>query len=182
MLIIRTEGREDYEQVHEVNIEAFEQREDEALLVRRIRDSGTFVPELSIVAEQNGKIVGHLLMSKSAVHEGRLLNDGQSETIHEVVVLAPIAVRPDYQGQGVGKHLIREGLKRCSELGFELVLLIGHPGYYPKFGFMPARPFGLELTQFTVPDEVFMVCELREGALNRIQGELRYPDAFFDKE
>ncbi|OBR65888.1 hypothetical protein A7K91_18105 [Paenibacillus oryzae] len=103
MLIIRTEGREDYEQVHEVNIEAFEQREDEALLVRRIRDSRTFVPELSIVAEQNGKIVGHLLISKAAVYEGRQLHDGGPMAIHEVVVLAPIAVRPDYQGQGAGQ-------------------------------------------------------------------------------
>jgi putative acetyltransferase len=79
----------------------------------------------------------------------------------------------------IGSKLIREGLKRCSELGYELVFLIGHPTYYPKFGFKPARKYGFDLKQFNVTDEVFMVCELKEGKLNHITGELRYPSSFF---
>ena len=80
---------------------------------------------------------------------------------------------------GIGSMLINEGLKRVKELDYGLVLLIGHPSYYPKFGFKPARQFGLELRQFDVPDEVFMVCELKAGELDHVQGELQYPPAFF---
>ncbi|WP_328276957.1 N-acetyltransferase [Paenibacillus chibensis] len=95
-----------------------------------------------------------------------------------MIALAPLAVSPEHQKQGIGKRLMQEGLKRCQNLGYSLVLLIGHPEYYPKFGFKPARPLGLELKQFAVPDDVFMVCELQEGALVRIQGELIYPEVF----
>lgn len=170
-IIIRTENSNDYLQVHNVNFMAFGGREDEANLVERIRTTQNFVPQLSIVAEEHGEVVGHLLMSKAEIIEG--------EKRHEVIVLAPIAVRPDYQKQGVGKQLIHEGLKRCKELGYYIVLLIGHPSYYPKFGFKPARQYGLELNQFEVPNEVFMVCELRKDELKNIKGELKYPSAFF---
>ncbi|OAB38832.1 GCN5 family acetyltransferase [Paenibacillus macquariensis subsp. defensor] len=169
-MIIRTELESDYPQVHHVNFVAFGDREDEAILVERIRTTPYFVPQLSIVAEKDGEIVGHILLSKAEIVD--------LESHHEVIVIAPIAVRPDYQKQGIGKLLIAEGLKRCKELGFNLVFLIGHPSYYPKFGFKPARQFGLELTQFEVPDEVFMVYELKENQLNQIKGELRYPSAF----
>lgn len=171
-ILIRTETPADYDQVREINIQAFGNREDEAHLVDRIRKSEGFIPYLSLVAEAEGSIVGHLLLSKAAV-----IND---EEPHEVIVLAPIAVRPTHQRQGVGKRLIDEGLLRCKELGFGLVLLIGHPTYYPKFGFKPARPIGLELKQFDVPDDVFMVYEVLENTRRRIEGELQYPKAFFE--
>ncbi|WP_084146783.1 GNAT family N-acetyltransferase [Paenibacillus wynnii] len=169
---IRTETKEDYIQVYDVNFMAFGDREDEARLVERIRESQYFVPQLSIVAENDNEIVGHLLMSKAKVVEGN--------SKHEVVVLAPIAVKPDFQKQGIGKQLIFEGLKRCKESNYNLILLIGHPTYYPKFGFKPARTYGLELKQFQVPDEVFMVCELKKNELCSIKGELIYPEAFFE--
>ncbi len=171
-IIIRTETEDDYDQVREVNFQAFGNREDEASLVGRIRKSKFFVPQLSIVAELEKEIVGHLLMSKAEVR-----NEEKKQT---VIVLAPIAVKPDHQKQGIGKHLIAEGLRRCNELGYDIVMLIGHPTYYPKFGFKPARAFGLELKQFDVPDEVFMVCELKQNALSDIEGELKYPRAFFE--
>lgn len=167
---IRTEKPEDYEQVEDVLFHAFGGREDEAELVKRIRASENFVPELSMVAEQDRTIIGHILLSKAEI-----VNGGQT---HEVIALAPLAVSPSHQKQGVGGILIRAGLRRCRELGYDLVLLIGHPEYYPNFGFEPARSYGLELTQFNVPDDVFMVYELQDGALNRIQGELRYPEVF----
>lgn len=171
-LTIRTETKEDYDQVRDVNYKAFGDREDEANLVDRIRDTEYFVPQLSIVAELDDEIVGHLLMSKAEVVDG--------ERKYEVIALAPIAVKPGFQKQGIGRQLITEGLMRCKECGFSLVLLIGHPTYYPKFGFKPARQFGLELKQFEVSDEVFMVYEVLENALGTIQGELIYPKAFFD--
>jgi len=167
---IRTETQADAEQVAKVLIHAFGNREDESELVKRIRQSEGFIPELSLVAEQNGEIMGHILLSKAKVVDG----DRQTE----VIALAPLAVSPEYQKQGIGSLLIQAGLERCRKLGYELVLLIGHPEYYPKFGFKPARPYGLELKQFDVPDDVFMVYELQDGALGRIKGELIYPEVF----
>ncbi|MCJ8010861.1 N-acetyltransferase [Paenibacillus sp. KQZ6P-2] len=169
---IRTETAADYEQVAKVLFHAFGDREDESELVKKIRKSATFVPELSLVAERDHEILGHILLSKAEV-----VDEGSS---HEVIALAPLAVSPDHQKQGIGRRLIQEGLERCQKLGLDLVLLIGHPEYYPKFGFKPARPYGLELKQFDVPDDVFMVCELQDGALNRIKGELRYPRVFLE--
>ncbi|GFN33516.1 GNAT family N-acetyltransferase [Paenibacillus xylaniclasticus] len=170
-MIIRTETEQDYELVYQLNVEAFGNRNDEAELVNRIRQSDRFVPGLSIIAEQDGGIVGYLLLSKADVVDG--------DTRHDVIVLAPIAVSPHLQKQGIGRALMEEGIKRCKALHIPLVLLIGHPWYYPKFGFRPARPYGLELKQFPVSDDVFMVLELRDGALRDIQGELVYPGAFF---
>ncbi|MBS4200031.1 N-acetyltransferase [Bacillus sp. FJAT-49732] len=170
---IRTETYEDYKAVYDINVEAFGNREDESNLVERIRESDGFIPELSIVAEKDGKVIGHILLSKA--------NIWKSDKTTEVIVLAPIAVKPEYQKKGIGSSLIHEGLERVTELGYGLVLLIGHPSYYPRFGFKPARSFGLELRQFDVPDDVFMICELRTGELERIQGELRYPTAFFEE-
>lgn len=169
-MIIRTENKSDYNQVFKVNYEAFRNREDEPKLVEKIRDSEQFISELSIVAEENNEILGHILLSKAEVIEG--------DINHEVIVLAPIAVKPELQNMGIGSKLIQEGLERCKNLGYGLVLLIGHPTYYPKFGFKQARQYGLELKQFNVSDEVFMVCEVIEGELDKIKGELRYPETF----
>ncbi|UQZ32620.1 GNAT family N-acetyltransferase [Paenibacillus sp. PK3_47] len=169
-MIIRTETAGDYRGVFELNYRAFGNREDESRLIERIRDSEEFIPELSIVAEDNGAIVGHVLLSKAKVVSELTEND--------VLVLAPLAVHPDAQGRGTGGLLIEEAKRRSSGLGYSVILLIGHPGYYPKFGFKPARQYGLELLQFPVPDDVFQVCELEEGGLDGIKGELRYPGAF----
>lgn len=171
MVIIRTETAADYEAVHQVNVLAFGDREDEALLVEKIRRSEGFIPELSIVAERDQEIVGHLLLSKAMLQDG--------ENTYDVIALAPIAVKPDVQKQGIGKQLILEGIERCKALGYPFIFLIGHPEYYPKFGFKPARAYGFDLKQFEVPDDVFMVCELKEGELQKNKGELIYPKSFF---
>lgn len=170
-MIIRIETTDDFYEVYKLNYLAFGNREDESKLIERIRNSEEFVPELSIVAEKDNEIVGHLLLSKAIVED--------EEKTYDVIVLAPIAVNPICQKQGIGSELINEGLKRCKARGYNIVLLIGHPGYYPKFGFQPARRYGLELKQFDVPDEVFMVCELKAGELQKIKGELKYPKSFF---
>ncbi|PYI54633.1 GNAT family N-acetyltransferase [Paenibacillus flagellatus] len=176
-MLIRTETANDHDAVFRLNREAFGGRETESRLVERIRGSAGFIPELSLVAVRNGRVVGHLLLSKAEIVDG--------ERRHEAVVLAPIAVLPEEQRKGIGRALIGEGFERCVRLGFEVVCLIGHPDYYPRFGFRPAKEAGLELKQFRVPDDVFMVRELREGALQEIGGELRYPESFWtlsDKE
>lgn len=166
---IRTETLNDYDEVFHLNYLAFNHREDESKLIERIRASEQFVPELSLVAEEDRKIVGHALFSEAEVVD--------NENRHKVIVLAPIAVLPVEQKKGIGGKLIHEGLKRSKALGYSYVFLIGHPSYYPKFGFKPARRYGFDLKQFHVPDEVFMVYELTEEP--RIKGELRYPSSFF---
>lgn len=171
-VIIRTEKLEDHDKVHALLVDAFEQREDEARLVERIRLSEGFIPSLSIVAEYDQDIVGHLLISRAKIMNGT--------EAHEVLALAPVAVHTDMQKQGIGAALIKEGLERSRALGYDLVLLIGHPTYYPRYGFNPARQFGIDLKQYEVPDEVFMVYELASGALGKIHGELIYPAPFFE--
>jgi putative acetyltransferase len=103
-MIIRTETKADFEEVYKLNFLAFGNREDESKLIERIRKSEEFVPELSIVAEINNEIAGHLLLSKAVVED--------EEKIYTVIVLAPIAVRPGHQKQGIGSKLINEGFRR----------------------------------------------------------------------
>lgn len=168
MIVIRSERKEDLEAIHEVNRLAFGQ-EDEALLVQRIRDSSHFIPELSLVASREGQIVGHILFSLIEI-EGQHSNK-------PVLSLAPMAVHPDFQKQGIGSKLVREGLKKCRQLGYAVVIVIGHPNYYPRFGFIPARQKGLE-APFPVPDEAFMVLELVPNALAELKGTVKYPPEF----
>lgn len=171
---IRTEQLSDYGEVFNLNYLAFGNREDESRLIERIRLSEGFIPELSLIAEENDQLVGHALFSKAEI----IVED---ENRKEIIVLAPIAVLPSNQKTGIGGKLIQEGLKRCEALGYDFVFLIGHPTYYPKFGFKPARKFGFELEQFNVPDDVFMVFEFTEGKVSTtIKGELIYPKSFFN--
>jgi putative acetyltransferase len=88
-----------------------------------------------------------------------------------------MAVHPEFQNRGIGSELVRQGLERCRKLGYKVVIVVGHPTYYPRFGFISARAKGLE-TPFPVPDEAFMVIELTPGALNGISGMIIYPPAF----
>ncbi|WP_308634652.1 GNAT family N-acetyltransferase [Paenibacillus silvisoli] len=171
-MIIRTEKEADYDRVRQVVDKAFGNQDEESALVERIRQSDGFIPSLSLVAESAEEgIAGHALFSKASVVDGQRGVD--------VLVLAPIAISPSRQKQGIGTRLIDEGLKRSRELGFPGVLLIGHPGYYPRLGFRPASAYGLVLKQFQVPDEVFMAIELRENGLEALRGgELRYPASF----
>jgi len=168
MIIVRAERTEDIEAIHLVNRLAFGQK-DEALLVQRIRESLGFIPDLSLVAIKDEKVVGHILFSR--IH----IETPQGDV--RILSLAPMAVRPEFQNSGIGSDLVREGLKRCRELGHTIVVVIGHPKYYPRFGFVPARKKGLDLN-FPVPDEAFMVCELDPDALEGITGKVIYPPEF----
>ncbi len=169
-MIIRTETSSDFDAIDQLNVRAFGNRGDESRLIERIRASEQYVPDLSLVAEIDREIVGHAMLSKAVIRE--------QDRDTTVIVLAPIAVKPEFQKQGIGSKLIEEGISRCKSMGYGLVLLIGHPGYYPRLGFRPARQFGLELRQFDVPDDVFMVYEVEQGKLQEISGELLYPNAF----
>jgi len=91
--------------------------------------------------------------------------------------IAPVAVLPEYQGQGIGSKLIDEGLITCKSRGFKVVIVYGHPEYYPRFGFLQARNKGLE-SSIPVPDEAFMVLELVPGSLDGVEGTVILPPEF----
>jgi putative acetyltransferase len=168
MMIIRPETIKDYKAIHKVNELAFGGR-GEADLIDDLRKTDSFMPELSLVAIQNDEVIGHILFSPVII---------QSEKrVTSALALAPMAVHPEFQNKGVGLKLVFRGLEDCRRLGHKIVVVIGHPGYYPRFGFLPARDRGLEVP-FPVPDEAFMVLELVPGALKVAQGEIIYPIPF----
>jgi putative acetyltransferase len=166
---IRVEQENDFQAVKEVNDLAFGQ-EGESNLIDKIRKSAAFIPDLSLVVETEDKeIVGHILFSIVVIET----EEGNVQSL----ALAPVAVKPDYQNEGIGSSLIREGLKRSKELGYRSVIVLGHSTYYPRFGFIPASEKDIK-SPFEVPDEAFMVIELQKGALDGVQGTVSYPEAF----
>ncbi len=165
---LRPERTGDIRSIHEVNAEAFEQ-ENEAVLVDAIRQSPGFLPELSIVAEHESAIIGHILFSIVHIDAGREKKP--------VLCLAPMAVRTAMQRRGIGSQLVRHGLVECRRLGWDVVIVLGHPNFYPRFGFVPASSRGV-VSPWPVPDEAFMVNELIHGALDGIDGEVTFPSLF----
>lgn len=168
MIKIRSESPEDYNQISDVIYNAFEQK-NEVRLVETLRNSPDFIVELSLVAILNNLIVGHILFSKIKI------KSEEKETT--ALALAPLAVRPDYQNKGIGTKLVEKGLKECKRLNHKIVNVLGHPNFYPKFGFTPASKFGI-MAPFDAPDEAFLILELIPGALNGISGTVEYPPAF----
>ncbi|MEG3941912.1 N-acetyltransferase [Microcoleus sp. S36b_A3] len=163
---IRPEKPEDVEAVRSVNIAAFG-RENEANLVDRLRGSAS---TFSFVAVQCDRIVGHIFFSPVAVA-------GKCSSNLSILGLAPVAVLPSYQRQGIGSLSIREGLKECARSGFQAVVVLGDPDFYSRFGFVPASSKSLGC-EYDVPDEAFMVLELESGALQDCSGRVKYRSEF----
>ncbi len=166
MIVVRTENLEDRKSVRRVNELAFGRR-NEADLVDALRANAR--PYVSSVAVIDEQVVGHILFSPVSVE-----SEGSAFT---AMGLAPMAVLPECQNQGIGSRLVREGLKECERLGEDIVVVLGHPNYYPRFGFMPASLKGLR-SEYDVPDEVFMVAELVPGALKGRRGLVKYHPEF----
>jgi putative acetyltransferase len=161
---IRSEHRADAAAIRFVNEQAFE-TPLEAALVEALRREAA--PLVSLVAVEQEAIVGHVLFSPVAFDAPGL----------PICGLAPMAVLPARQRSGIGSALVRAGLDQCRRLGFGAVVLVGHPEYYPRFGFVPASRFGLRC-EYDVPDDVFMACELTRGALTGRTGMVRFHPAF----
>lgn len=165
MVSIRKENPMDQLQVRKINIQAFG-RPAEADLVEALRKrAGT----ISLVAEQQNQLVGHICFSTGHI-EGKTQN-------FPVINLAPMAVLPKYQGQGIGSELVLSGLQACLDAGHKLVTVLGHPWFYPKFGFVPAVNYKIQCP-YLVPDDVFMIYELEEGTAQKTTGILKYPPEF----
>jgi putative acetyltransferase len=160
---IRFEQPGDIEKIRELNLQAFE-TDAEANLVDVLRN--TAVELISMVAEENGEVIGHILFSPVALAGGL-----------RIMGLAPMAVLPDWQNRGVGTKLVNAGLQACEEAGYEAVVVLGHADYYPRFGFVPSVNYGIK-SEYDVPPEVFMVKELQQGALKGRTGTVKYNQAF----
>ena len=165
-MLIRAERASDAPAVRSVNEAAFGAT-TEADLVDLLRDQAS--PVISLVAEDAGVLVGHILFSPVTLAN----NPGAAV----VMGLAPMAVLPLFQRRGIGSALVRAGLDACRGLPAGAVVVLGHAEYYPRFGFAPASRFGLT-SEYDVPDDVFMALELEPGALRGRTGLVRYHDAF----
>ncbi|MCA1691213.1 MAG: N-acetyltransferase [Actinobacteria bacterium] len=166
-MTIRPERPEDFDDIRHVLKLAFG-RVNEADLVEGVRASDHYVPELALVAEDAGQIVGYVLASYVELAGSRSW---------AVLALAPLGIRPDCQGEGVGVALVEALLQQADAMGEPLVVVLGPPRYYTRFGFEPARPHGIEAPPPGVPDEVFMVKLLTNYAVNQ-RGQIAFPPAF----
>ncbi len=167
-MLIRKEEPRDYETIYYVVKDAFHSAEhadgNEQDLVNALRKGEAFIPELSLVAEIDGKIVGHIMFTRATVGE------------NTVLALAPLSVLPEYQRKGIGISLIKTGHKIASELGYGYSIVLGSQNYYPKAGYLPAYRFGIK-PPFDVPDENFMACKIKENTSD-IHGMIKYAEEF----
>lgn len=173
---LRQETKNDYKAVFNLIKEAFKNEalseHKEQFLVERLRKSDAFIPELSIVAEIDKKIVGYILTTKL-----KIKNESNE---FESLALAPVSVLPEFQGKGIGGKLIIESHKKAKELGHKSIVLLGHENYYPKFGYQQADTFGREFP-FNVPKQNCMAVELIENGLKNVNGMVEYPKEFNEK-
>jgi putative acetyltransferase len=165
-LIIRKEQPEDIYAVHLLNAAAFG-REAEADLVDKLRTVNALT--LSLVATEKCRVVGHIAFSPVAIESDR--------QVLSAVGLGPMAVSPERQGCGIGSQLVEEGLNEIRICGHTIVVVLGNPEFYARFGFLPAGQFGIRWEN-SVPDEVFMVKALSDNALSGVSGIVKYRPEF----
>ncbi len=161
---LRREEERDREAVHAVVASAFG-REGEAKLVDALRRDASCIPQLSLVAEDNSRIVAHILFTRIVIADGAETTPG--------LALAPLAVHLSHQNLGLGSALSRFGLSEARRLGHSIVVVLGHATYYPRFGFLPANPRGIA-APFPVNADSFKVCELFPEALDGVRGTVIY--------
>ena len=164
---IRLERPDDELAVRETNQQAFG-TPAEATLVDRLRGSPD---SISLVAAIADRVVGHILFTPISIEPAARVR---------VAGLAPMAVRPENQRMGIGTQLVRAGLDHCRQRGYAAVVVVGHPEFYPRFGFVRASTKGLKC-EFPVRDEVFMALELKTGALASVSGLVRYRPEFSEE-
>lgn len=168
-MFIRQEQKEDCEAVYRVVREAFASAEEsdgtEQELVVALRKSPDFLPALSLVAEEEGEIIGHILFSKAYVGTC------------PVLALAPLSVLPPYQRRGIGLALMERGHAVARELGYGYSVVLGHPAYYPRAGYVPAERYGIRPPFPVEVEGAFMALKL-DPAAEPLDGVIRYDPAF----
>lgn len=168
MIVIRSEEAADRQAIFEVNRLAFGQ-DNESRLIEKMRETKHFIPGLSLIALLDDIIVGHILFSVVSLEHPLQFSC--------LLALAPLAVKPEYQRQGIGSLLVREGIERAARTNYPGVVVLGHPQYYLRFGFTRAVENGI-ICPYPVPDEAYMLFELRPEAMKGLKGTVKYPDFF----
>jgi len=169
-IIIRKEITDDFDFIKNLNNKAFHQKH-EGELIENLRKRPEYISELSLLAVFDNKIIGHILFFPVTI-----VTPGDAYT---TLSLAPMAVLPDFQKIGIGEKLIIEGLERAKSLGFASAVVLGHPEYYPRFGFRPASAWKIK-APFSVPDEAMMAIELIEGSLDFGGGNIDFPKDYYE--
>lgn len=164
---IRKEQPSDFEAIRILNIKAFN-RDNESKLIDRLRREKEYLPTLSLVAEYNKSIVGHIMHSSISV----------GDHSQGLAALAPMAVLPEFQNNGIGSQLVESAMEEAIKEGLSAIIVLGHPNFYPKFGFKKASAYGIICPYEGVPDEAFMVLEFSKEALMGISGTVTYSKAF----
>ncbi|MFZ5596613.1 MAG: GNAT family N-acetyltransferase [Bacillota bacterium] len=168
-MLIRRETPEEFSQIYDFVKVAFQTAKvsdgKEQDFVNQLRSGGNYIPELALVAEENGKLIVHIMLTKTYIVNG----DNKFETF----LLAPVSVALEYRNRGVGSNLIKESFKLAKEMGYTSVVLVGDPAYYHRFGFKASVNFGIKNTN-NIPDEYVMACELVPDALHGISGTIDF--------
>jgi predicted N-acetyltransferase YhbS len=172
MIKVRAEKPEDKSCIDNVIKEAFKHmpysQHQEHMLIDRLRNSDAYVPELALVAEIDGKIVGFILFTEILIDDKVAL------------ALAPVGVLPEYQKSGVGKELINTGHEIARKKNYDGVLVLGNPNYYSKFGYIKASEYDIDSPFELFADDNYMACELSPGSLQDYRGDVLYAEEFFD--
>jgi len=166
MVYMRSETSKDVDSIRYVNEQAFGQAA-EAAIVDKLRNRNALT--ISLVAIKDNEVVGHIAFSPVVIESG--------SSGFKAIALGPMAILPAYQCKGIGSQLVRAGLEECRRLGQEIVVVLGHPDYYPRFGFVPGKQRNIDC-EFEVPDESWMVLELKEGILGGRSGTVKYQPEF----
>ena len=167
-LHIRPETPSDTKAITKINDLAFG-RKNESVLISTLRSNAAFDPRLSLVALKSGELIGHIFLFPIFIQT--------EQENYPSLSLGPIAVHPEHQNQGVGGRLISQGHEAALKVGYTSVILVGHPWYYPKFGYRMASIWGLT-NPWGIHNEAFMAIELVKGSLEGKSGLAKYPEEF----
>ena len=172
---IRQETSSDYPAVAEAIKSAYQDvgysNHREQFMVERLRNSDAYIPQLSLVAEVDQEIVGHIMLTKIVIHT--------QNASFASLALAPLSIVPEFQGKRIGSQLVIEAHRIAKELGYQSIVVLGHANYYPRFGYEPLKKYGLELP-FAVREENCMVVSLTENGLAGVTGKIEYAPEFLE--
>lgn len=166
---LRVERAEDYENIDRLVAENFRLIGREASLIRRLRESKSFVKDLALVAEIDGELVGYILFTENQI---------EGPVKEKYLYMAPLSVARSHQNRGIGSRLVHHGLERAKSLGHRSVVVLGNRNYYRRFGFLRASSYKIRSELKTLED-VFLVLELKKDALKDLEGIVKYPREFF---
>lgn len=174
-LQIREEEPKDYSTVFQIIEKAFKtmiySSGTEQFIVEKLRKCDAYIPELSLVAEKDGEMVGYIILTKIQIDNGAKLMDALS--------LGPVAVLPELHRQSIGSQLIKEVHKRAKTLGHDIVILLGHKDYYPRFGYEMTSKYNIQLP-FAAAPENCMVLGLNPESLDGVSGKVIYSKPFLE--